>query len=50
VQPPRLDGGKIGVFATRSPHRPNPVGLTLARLESVEGAVVSVSGACLCGL
>jgi tRNA (Thr-GGU) A37 N-methylase len=48
VQPPRLDGAKIGVFATRSPHRPNPVGLTLARLESVDGSVVHVSGALPC--
>src|SRR4051812_48041463 len=31
VHPPRLDGGKIGVLASRSPHRPNNIGLTLAR-------------------
>lgn len=37
VRPPRL-GGKIkkGVFATRSPHRPNPLGLSLLRLERIE--------------
>lgn len=44
VKPPRLDGAKLGVFATRSPHRPNPIGLTLAKIESVEGASVTVSG------
>jgi tRNA (Thr-GGU) A37 N-methylase len=37
VQPPRLNGAKTGVFSTRSPHRPNAIGLTLATLEKVEG-------------
>ena len=37
VQPPRLNGMKTGVFSTRSPHRPNAIGLTLAKLEKVEG-------------
>lgn len=37
VQPPRLNGAKTGVFSTRSPHRPNAIGLTLAKLEKVEG-------------
>ena len=26
----------MGVFATRSPHRPNPIGLSLAKLESID--------------
>ena len=50
VKPPRL-GGKIhkGVFATRSPFRPNPVGLTCVRIEDIrldtpEGPVLTVSG------
>jgi tRNA-Thr(GGU) m(6)t(6)A37 methyltransferase TsaA len=43
VQPPRA-ARKIGVFATRSPHRPNPIGLTAARVERVEGLVVRVRG------
>lgn len=50
VKPPRL-GGKIhkGVFATRSPFRPNPIGLTCVRLEEIqwdtpEGPVLVVSG------
>lgn len=47
VRPPRLDGKeKMGVFATRSPHRPNFLGLSLCRLESVdlEEPSVTVSG------
>ena len=35
VAPPRLNGGKLGVFATRSPHRPCPIGLSLVQLETV---------------
>ncbi|KAM6170355.1 tRNA (adenine(37)-N6)-methyltransferase [Rhynchocyon petersi] len=44
VQPPRLNGAKMGVFSTRSPHRPNAIGLTLARLEKVEGGAIYLSG------
>jgi tRNA-Thr(GGU) m(6)t(6)A37 methyltransferase TsaA len=47
VRPPRLDGKeKMGVFATRSPHRPNFLGLSLCRLERVdlEEPSVLVSG------
>ena len=47
VRPPRLDGReKMGVFATRSPHRPNFLGLSLCRLEAVraEGPSIEVSG------
>ena len=37
VRPPRLGGQRrLGVFATRSPHRPNPIALTLARIVAVE--------------
>lgn len=32
-----MDGAKVGIFATRSPHRPNPIGLSLAKLDRVEG-------------
>jgi tRNA-Thr(GGU) m(6)t(6)A37 methyltransferase TsaA len=35
VRPPRAKGIKVGVMATRAPHRPNPVGLSLASLEDV---------------
>jgi tRNA-Thr(GGU) m(6)t(6)A37 methyltransferase TsaA len=37
VLPPRSRTGRKGVFATRSPHRPNPLGLSAVRLERVEG-------------
>jgi len=36
VAVPRLDGGTRGVFATRTPHRPNAIGLSLGRLLSVD--------------
>lgn len=48
VRPPRLGGNtRLGVFATRSPFRPNPIGLSCVRLHRVEeesGALI-VSGA-----
>jgi tRNA-Thr(GGU) m(6)t(6)A37 methyltransferase TsaA len=43
VQPPRSDR-KLGLFATRSPHRPNPIGLSVTRIERVDGLVVHVRG------
>ncbi|MBR4451720.1 MAG: tRNA (N6-threonylcarbamoyladenosine(37)-N6)-methyltransferase TrmO [Clostridia bacterium] len=51
VRPPRLGGNRrMGVFATRSPHRPNPLGLSAVRLEGIkeingQGTVIVVSGA-----
>jgi tRNA-Thr(GGU) m(6)t(6)A37 methyltransferase TsaA len=42
VLPPRSTSGRKGVFATRSPHRPNPIGLSVVRLERVEGLNVHV--------
>ena len=47
VRPPRLGGNtRLGVFATRSPFRPNGLGLSVVRLVSVEpGPVLRVSGA-----
>ncbi len=51
VRPPRLGGNKrVGVFATRSPYRPNPIGLSSVKLERIEmteneGTVLIVSGA-----
>ncbi len=44
IHPPRLRGGKIGVFASRSPHRPNPLGLSLTRLVRVEKDTLYLSG------
>ena len=40
----RADISKVGVFATRSPHRPNPLGLTLVRLLSKRGRTLTVKG------
>lgn len=40
----RVDIEKVGVFATRSPHRPNPIGLTLVRLLSKRGRTLTVKG------
>ena len=51
VRPPRLGGNaRLGVFATRSPFRPNPIGLSCVRLLGVEeqpglGPVLRVAGA-----
>ncbi len=51
VRPPRLGGNaRMGVFATRSPFRPNPIGLSCVRLEGVKwddprGPVLLLSGA-----
>ncbi len=49
VRPPRLGGNKkMGVFATRSPFRPNPIGLSCVKLlgleKTAEGTVVRVAG------
>lgn len=51
VRPPRLGGNKrMGVFATRSPYRPNPIGLSCVKLEGISwddplGPVLEVAGA-----
>lgn len=51
VRPPRLGGNKrMGVFATRSPFRPNPIGLSCVKIEKIEhhdtlGEIIHVSGA-----
>lgn len=51
VRPPKLGGNKrMGVFATRSPNRPNPIGLTRVKFVSIEqsaskGTVLTVAGA-----
>ncbi len=51
VRPPRLGGNtRMGVFATRSPFRPNPLGLSCVKIESIQlstpdGPAIRVSGA-----
>jgi tRNA-Thr(GGU) m(6)t(6)A37 methyltransferase TsaA len=42
VLPPRSTTGRKGVFATRSPYRPNPIGLSVVRLERVEGLTLHI--------
>jgi tRNA-Thr(GGU) m(6)t(6)A37 methyltransferase TsaA len=46
IAPPRLFGKRVGVFSTRSPHRPNPVGLTVVAVDSVneKEGIINVSG------
>lgn len=50
VRPPRLGGAeKVGVLASRSPHRPNPIGISVVKIEEVNllaqgGAEIHVSG------
>lgn len=44
IHPPRLKGESMGLFATRSPHRPSPIGLSLARIVAVKGATVMLAG------
>lgn len=45
IKPPRLGGHSMGVLATRTPHRPNPIGLSLCRIERVDRNVIVLSGA-----
>jgi len=46
VRPPRLGGNTaMGVWATRSPFRPNPLGLSCVELERIDGMVLLVRGA-----
>jgi len=40
----RIDLSERGIFATRSPHRPNPIGLTLVKLLSRRGRTLTVRG------
>jgi tRNA-Thr(GGU) m(6)t(6)A37 methyltransferase TsaA len=50
IRPPRLGGArKVGVLASRSPHRPNPIGLSAVKLERIDldapgGVEIHVSG------
>lgn len=41
---PPFDNREHGVFATHSPHRPNPIGLTVVRLESIVKNMLNISG------
>jgi tRNA-Thr(GGU) m(6)t(6)A37 methyltransferase TsaA len=45
VLPPRSTTGRKGVFATRSPHRPNPIGMSVVRLDRVDGLTLHIRDA-----
>jgi tRNA (Thr-GGU) A37 N-methylase len=45
VHPPRLEGDSMGVFATRSPHRPNPIGLSLVEIVEIHKDKIIFAGA-----
>jgi tRNA (adenine37-N6)-methyltransferase len=45
VLPPRSTSGRKGVFATRAPHRPNPIGLSVVRLERIDGLTLHIRDA-----
>lgn len=45
IRVPRLDGGRLGALATRSPHRPCPIGLSAARIIRIDGRTVLLEGA-----
>jgi hypothetical protein len=44
VAPPRLGGKRVGLFSTRSPHRPNPLGITLAKIVKIDGGKIHLQG------
>jgi len=44
VHPPRLQGKSMGLFATRTPHRPNPIGLSLVELVDFREGVLLLKG------
>jgi tRNA-Thr(GGU) m(6)t(6)A37 methyltransferase TsaA len=45
VRPPRLDGATVGLYATRTPHRPCPIGLSLARIVRIQDDTIFLAGA-----
>ncbi|KAF5307543.1 hypothetical protein FQR65_LT06899 [Abscondita terminalis] len=44
VSPPRLNGLRTGLFATRSPHRPSPIGLSLVKIDRIMENIIYFSG------
>ncbi len=45
VHPPRLEGETMGLFATRTPHRPNPIGLSLVAIKKITTEGIEITGA-----
>lgn len=44
MAPPRLNGVRTGVFSTRSPHRPCPIGLSLVKITKIENNTIFFEG------
>jgi len=44
ARPPHADDVEVGVFASRSPHRPNPIAQSVVRLDDVDGTTLHVNG------
>jgi tRNA (adenine37-N6)-methyltransferase len=44
VSPTWTDGAKVGVFASRSPVRPNPIGISIVRVKGIKNGEISTSG------
>jgi tRNA-Thr(GGU) m(6)t(6)A37 methyltransferase TsaA len=44
VFPPRLNGKNVGVLSTRSPHRPNPIGISLVKIHRIEDTTIYFYG------
>jgi len=44
INPPWKDDMKIGLFASRAPHRPNPIGISIVNLKKVERNIIYTSG------
>ena len=44
AHPPHMNGGTVGLWASRSPNRPNPIGLDVARILKIEGNRVHTTG------
>lgn len=48
IKPPRLNGETMGTLATRTPHRPNPIGLSLCKVVEVGPRKLVLGGAGAC--
>lgn len=44
IRPPRLNGDRVSIYATRTPHRPNKIGLSKAKIEKIVGPTLYLSG------
>lgn len=44
VAPPRLGGERVGIFSTRSPHRPCPIGLSLVEIDRIDACRIHFHG------